>query len=92
MAAMNVRARQTRSLNEPVVVSAKRYGFFPQVFVWRGRRHDVRAVEACRTEVRRDWRGRVERHRFRVRTAEAVFELTQDPARDTWRLEKVSKC
>ncbi len=89
MAAMKSRADQARNLNEPVAVPAKRFGFFPQVFVWRGRRHDVRAVEACRTEVRHDWRGRVERHRFRVRTENAVFELTQDPARDTWKLERV---
>jgi len=89
MAAVKARAAQARNLNEPVVVPSKRYGFFPQVFVWRGRRHDVCAVEACRTEVRRDWRGRVECHRFRVRTDSAVFELIQDPSHDTWKLEKI---
>jgi hypothetical protein len=89
MATMTLRRAQARHLNEPVVVSAKRFGFFPQVFVWRGQRHDVRAVEACRTEVRHNWRGQVERHRFQVRTASAVFELTHDPARDTWKVEKM---
>jgi hypothetical protein len=59
MATMTLSRAQVRSLNEPVVVPAKRFGFFPQVFVWRGQRHDVRAVEACRTEVRDDWRGHV---------------------------------
>ena len=71
------------------MVPAKRFGFFPQVFVWRGQRHEVRAVEACRTEVRQDWLGHVERHHFRVRTATAVYELTQDPVRDTWKVEKM---
>ena len=84
MAALN-RGR----VNEPIAVTAKQHGFFPRMFVWRGRRHDVRAIEACRTEVRRDWQGRVERHLFRVRTDAAVFELTQDPVLDTWRLERV---
>ncbi len=89
MATMTLARQRARKLNEPVVVPAKRFGFFPQVFVWRGQRLDVRAVESCRTEVRDDWRGRVERHRFRVRTADAVFELTQDPAQDTWKVEKM---
>ncbi len=89
MATMTLTRMRERKLNEPVVVPAKRFGFFPQVFVWRGQRLDVRAVESCRTEVRDDWRGRVERHRFRVRTADAVFELTQDPAQDTWKVEKM---
>lgn len=91
MANMTSARAPVRSLNEPVVVPSKRFGFFPQVFVWRGQRHDVRAVEACRTEVRHDWRGQAERHRFRVRTADAVFELTQDAARDTWKVEKMWK-
>ncbi len=89
MATMTLTRMRERKLNEPVVVPAKRFGFFPQVFVWRGQRLDVRAVESCNTEVRDDWRGRVERHRFRVRTADAVFELTQDPAQDTWKVEKM---
>jgi hypothetical protein len=89
MAIIALAQTRARSLNEPVVVPAKRFGFFPQVFVWRGQRHDVRAVEACQTEVRHDWRGRVECHRFRVRTANGIFELTQDPARDTWKVEKM---
>lgn len=89
MATVTLARQRARKLNEPVVVPAKRFGFFPQVFVWRGQRLDVSAVESCRTEVRDDWRGRVERHRFRVRTADAVFELTQDPAQDTWKVEKM---
>lgn len=78
-----------RRLHEPIVVPTKLNGFFPKAFIWRGQRHDVRAVEACQTEVRRDWKGRAERHRFRVRTEAAVFELTQDLARDTWHVESM---
>ncbi|MCC6191609.1 MAG: hypothetical protein IT318_21490 [Anaerolineales bacterium] len=76
-------------LHEPVAVPAKLNGFFPKAFVWRGQRHDVRAVEDCRTEVRRNWKGQAERHRFRVRTEAGVFELTQDLARDTWHVERM---
>ena len=86
MAAVTSRARR---VNEPVMVPAKQHGFFPKAFVWRGQRHDVRAVEGCRTEVRRGWQGRVERHFFRVRTEGAVFELAQDLALDTWQLEQM---
>ncbi len=89
MAAMTVAQGRPRKLNEPVVVPARRFGFFPQMFVWRGQRLDVQAVESCQTEVRQDWRGRVECHRFRVRTADATFELTQDPVRDSWKVEKM---
>ena len=68
---------------------SKQNGFFPKSFVWRGQRHDVRSVESCRTEVRRGWRGAVERHLFKVRTAGGTFELTQDLARDTWHVERM---
>jgi len=85
-AALNPRPRR---VSEPILVPVKLHGYFPKAFVWRGQRHDVRAVEACRTEVRRGWPGDVERHYFTVRTEGAVFELAQDLARDTWQLERV---
>jgi hypothetical protein len=78
-----------RRIHEPVLVPVKQDDFFPKAFVWRGRRHDVRAVESCRTEVRRNWRGDVRRHFFRVRTEAATFELAQDPARDVWQVERI---
>lgn len=81
--------RAARRIHEPIAVPSKRNGYFPKTFIWRGQRHDVRAVESCQTEVRRDWNGRAERHRFRVRTAAAVFELIQDLARDTWHVERM---
>ncbi|MDW8325224.1 MAG: hypothetical protein RMK99_01555 [Anaerolineales bacterium] len=75
-----------RKLREPIRIEAKRFGFFPSAFTWRGRRHDIRAVESCRTE---NGHGRVRRHIFRVRTDRAVLELTQDVARDAWRIEQM---
>jgi hypothetical protein len=88
MAAMTTQSG-ARRIREPVVIAAKVNNFFPKAFVWRGQRHDVRAIESCRTEVRRGWQGKVESHHFRVRTEGAVFELTQDLSCDTWRLEEV---
>lgn len=88
MATVAARARTLR-VNEPIAVSAKQHGFFPKVFVWRGKRHDVRSIESCRTEVRRDWLGKAERHHFRVRTESGIFELTQDLRRDTWLVERI---
>jgi len=84
-------ASLTRALpaKEPIAVPVRQNNFFPKMFVWRGQRHDIRAVEACHTEVRRDWRGQVASHHFRVRTEAASFDLTQDLARDVWFLERV---
>ena len=78
-----------RRIGEPILVPEKQHGYFPRAFVWRGQRREVRAVEACRTEVKRAWPGSVERHYFTVRTDGAVFELAQDLACDTWQVERV---
>ena len=78
-----------RKISEPILVPAKLHGLFPKAFVWRGQRHDVRSVEACRTEVKRGWPGDVQRHYFTVRTEAATYELAQDLACDTWQLERV---
>lgn len=75
-----------RAVREPVQMAAVRNGFFPSVFIWRGDRHNVRAVEACRTE---QSGGRARRHVFRVRTDRAVLELAQDLARGQWRVQHV---
>lgn len=76
----------TRRVREPIQMAAKSFGFFPRAFVWRGRQHDIRAVESCRTE---NAHGRVAKHVFRVRTDAAVLELAQDVKRDAWRVEQV---
>jgi hypothetical protein len=67
-------------------MEAKRFGYFPQTFVWHGRRYEVHAVERCWTVSRR-WVWDVERHCFRVRCAEGTFELYQDAKRNTWHVD-----
>lgn len=80
-------ARKTRSRRgEAIRMEAKRFGYFPQTFVWRGKRYDVHAVERCWTVSRR-WAWDVERHCFRVRCAEGTFELFQDAKRNTWHVD-----
>jgi hypothetical protein len=79
----------TGRINEPVRVTATEHGYFPKAFVWRGRRHRIQAVERCWTISRRHWLGRIQQHCFRVRTAEATYVLSQDLARNTWRLDHV---
>jgi hypothetical protein len=74
---------------EPVLVPARRNGFFPEAFIWRGQRHEVSAVVSCSTQVRRGWRGHVQSHHFRVRSQGRLYELTQDLAQDAWHLEPV---
>lgn len=62
----------------------RRYGYFPQVFIWRGCRYDVYAVERCWTVSRRGRGGRVERHCFRVRCSfhEPTNGAALDPVQD----------
>jgi hypothetical protein len=86
--ARHTSAKCAELMAEPIAVPIKQHNFFPRAFVWRGERHDVRAVEACRTETRRGWRGVITHHRFRVRTDVGWFELVQDAARDLWHLER----
>jgi hypothetical protein len=71
---------------EPVELISKRFGFFPVIFGWRGQEFLVEAVEECRTVVAGwipPWRKEI---RFRVRTAEGVFELAQDTQRNLWHI------
>ncbi len=67
--------------SEAVEVQEKRFGYFPQVFRWRGRRYDVQAVERCWTTRSRD-----PRLIFRVRCQEGMFELAQDIRLNSWHL------
>ncbi|MBI4770900.1 MAG: hypothetical protein HY784_10960 [Chloroflexi bacterium] len=76
-------------IGEPITVTSKQHGYFPKSFVWRGVRHAIQAVEACNTTTRRHWLGAARSYVFRVRTAEATYELSQNVKRDTWRLERV---
>jgi hypothetical protein len=76
-------------VNEPIEVSDTRFNYFPKTFLWRGRAHHVRSVDRCWTVSRRRVLNTVKRHCFRVRTADAIYDLHQDPARDAWYLDRV---
>lgn len=88
---------------EPIEMRERRHGYFPKVFISRGRRYHVDAVERCWTVSRRGRGGRVERHCFRVRCSfgsavgepvepqdrrEGTFEVYQDARHNTWHLRK----
>ena len=81
---------------EPIEMQARRHGYFPKTFVWRGQRYEVHAVERCWTVSRRGRDGRVERYCFRVRCSstsaqdrrESTFELYQDVRHNTWHLQR----
>lgn len=72
---------------EPIELTAKRFDFFPAVFLWRGREFAVESVEGCRL-VRAGWLlpWRKVLH-FRVRTSVGVFELLRDAWRDLWQVQ-----
>jgi len=66
----------------------RRFGYFPQVFVWRGQRHYVEAVSRCWSESVRGQGGRVKRHCFEVRCREGVFHIYQDTQLNTWHMRR----
>jgi hypothetical protein len=76
--------------SDAVRMEVKRFGYFPQEFVWHGRRYNVHAVERCWTVSRRLFWD-VERHCFRVRCAEGMFELYQDAKRNTWHVSRFER-
>lgn len=86
----NARARRPSVRGQAIRMEARRFGYFPQTFVWRGKRYEVHAVEQCWTISRR-WFWGVERHCFRVRCAEGTFELYQDVKRNTWHIERFER-
>lgn len=71
---------------ETIRMEAKRFGYFPQTLVWHGRRYEVHTVERSWTVSHR-WTWNVERHYFRVRCAEGVFDLYQDAKHNTWHVD-----
>jgi hypothetical protein len=82
--------------DEAILMVERRHGYFPKVFIWRGHRYDVHAVERCWTISRRGVRRQVERTCFRVRArrrtqgecAVEVFEIYQDARRNTWYMQR----
>jgi len=83
------RRKQGTGGAEPIEMQERQHGYFPKVFMWRGQRYDVRAVERCWTISRRVWGNRVERHCFRVRCREGAFELYQDTRHNTWHINSI---
>ncbi|OQY23222.1 MAG: hypothetical protein B6I34_04870 [Anaerolineaceae bacterium 4572_32.1] len=75
--------------NESIEMQAKRFGYFPQAFLWHGRRYRVKRVERAWTVSRNRPRRRVEQRFFRVHTAEGIFDLYQDLVANTWHLARV---
>jgi hypothetical protein len=73
---------------EPIEMRARRHSYFPKLFVWRGRRYHVDAVERCWTVSRRNRGNQVERHCFRVRCRQGTFEVYQDARHNTWHMQR----
>jgi len=73
---------------EPIEMRERRHRYFPKLFVWRGQRYHVDAVERCWTVSRRSRGGQVERHCFRVRCPQGTFEVYQDVRCNTWHLQR----
>ena len=73
---------------EAIDMRARRFGYFPRTFVWRGREFSVEAVERCWTTGSRRNGGRTERHYFQVRCAEGTFDLFQDLIHNTWHIAR----
>ncbi len=61
------------------------YGFFPKVFVTRGLKYVVCAVERLWTTAGWGLRGSTQRRWFRVRCREGTFDLCLDVRRGAWR-------
>ncbi len=76
------RARSAR--NDAVQVLEKRFGYFPHRFQWRGKLHQVQAIERTQTKM-----GRVAQLCFRVRCSEGTFDLTQNAKTNIWSLSVV---
>ncbi len=71
---------------EAVRIERKRFGFSPEVFVWRGRRYAVRRVERCWTEAHGRGAKRVERRYFRVLCDHGTVQLCHDLTANIWRV------
>jgi hypothetical protein len=97
-------ARRPRGC-EKIFMDRKRFGYFPQRFIWRGRHYEVYAVERCWTVSRRRFRRESDRRCFRVccvdaragmrsrssrpGASEGTFDLFQDLGTGRWYLDRV---
>ena len=74
---------------EPVEMQEKRYGYFPQAFMWRGKCYRVSQVEKSWTICKRERKIRKERRCFRVRCEEGTFVLNHDLIVNIWQLSRI---
>lgn len=73
-----------RAIDEPVQLECRRYGYLPEVFFWRGQRHNIRRIESIWTVAQGGGASRLERRYFRVRCDGGTFELYHDLLANTW--------
>jgi hypothetical protein len=71
---------------EAIDMRARRFGYFPRTFMWRGCEYQVEAVERCWTTTSRRNNGQMDRHYFQVRCAEGTFNVYQDLKHNTWHI------
>ncbi|CAG0935961.1 hypothetical protein TFLX_04817 [Thermoflexales bacterium] len=76
----------TRRGVEAIDMRARRFGYFPRTFVWRGQEYQVEAVERCWTTASRRHGGQLDRHYFQVRCAEGTYNVYQDLRHNTWHI------
>jgi hypothetical protein len=73
---------------QAVLMKQKRFGYFPQVFVWRGRAHRIVECKESGTVSRWSLFGRIERRYFEVRCVQGTCELFQDLLNNTWHIQR----
>ena len=71
--------------DEAIAMKARRHGYFPKVFMWRGTNYHVDAVNRCWTVSRRG--GKLERYCFEVTCGDRVFHVYQDIRYNTWHVK-----
>lgn len=80
------RALAGAGAGDPVHVWLREGGGFPEEFVWRGRRHQVRTIEILAGAARRADQGR----RFQVQTRTGIrCVLLQDAGIGSWRIDRM---
>lgn len=91
--------RRLLGADEGIQIIERRHGTFPRVFVWRGRRCGVTAIERCWTISRPGLRGRARRLAFRVRFrsrsddpgVEGTAIIYQDLKHNTWSVRPLAR-
>lgn len=74
---------------EPIEICDKRYNYLPKTFRWRGHLHHVRVVERCWVVTHHHRRKSINSRCFRVRTANATYDLVQQLDGGSWMLRRV---